>query len=122
MCRDAKLMETFLAAKEQIGICGSIIDETIAEAALAQSSTWLRRVMQDLTAAVSTVETWMRRERRMEWVRPLGGCVSFTCRSTLRASTKSLRKSTKPMSGPGTGLRWTIASCVSASAGHWLTS
>jgi aspartate/methionine/tyrosine aminotransferase len=77
ICRDAKLMETFLAAKEQIGICGSIIDETVAEAALGQSSTWLRRVMQDLTAAVSTVETWMRRERRMEWVRPLGGCVCF---------------------------------------------
>lgn len=77
ICRDAKLMETFLAAKEQIGICGSIIDERIAEAALVQSTTWLPRVRQNLAAAVSTIETWLRRERRMEWVRPLGGCVCF---------------------------------------------
>jgi aspartate/methionine/tyrosine aminotransferase len=30
-----------------------------------------------LTTAVTTVDTWLRRERRMEWVRPLGGCVAF---------------------------------------------
>jgi acetyl esterase/lipase len=31
MTRDPKLQETFLAAKEQISICGSVIDEWIAE-------------------------------------------------------------------------------------------
>jgi aspartate/methionine/tyrosine aminotransferase len=75
--RDAKLMERFLAGKEQIGICGSIIDEQIAEAALAQSQQWLATVARDLKAGVETVAAWLAREKRMEWVRPEGGCVCF---------------------------------------------
>ena len=75
--RDAALMERFLAAKEQIGICGSIIDEHIAEAAVAQSPQWLATVDRTLREALRTVETWLARERRMEWVRPQGGCVCF---------------------------------------------
>ena len=38
ICRDPKLQETFLAAKEQISICGSVIDEWIAEQVLARRS------------------------------------------------------------------------------------
>ncbi len=75
--RDEKLMERFLAAKEQIGICGSIVDERIAEAALAQGPQWLATVERDLRAAVATVEQWLVREKRLEWVRPEGGCVCF---------------------------------------------
>jgi aspartate/methionine/tyrosine aminotransferase len=74
---DAALRERFLAAKEQIGICGSTIDERIAEAALAQSAQWLANVERDLQAAVATVERWLASEKRMEWVRPEGGCVCF---------------------------------------------
>ncbi|MCE9521997.1 MAG: pyridoxal phosphate-dependent aminotransferase, partial [Alphaproteobacteria bacterium] len=74
---DAKLMERFLAAKEQIGICGSIVDEQIAEAALAQSAPWLATVARDLSGAVATVAAWIAREPRLEWVRPQGGCVCF---------------------------------------------
>ena len=36
VCRDRELMGTFLAAKEQIGICGSVVDEEIAAQAFAQ--------------------------------------------------------------------------------------
>ena len=75
--QDAKLFERFLAAKEQIGICGSIIDEHIAEAALAQSVPWISTVERNLKSAVGTVEQWLTRETRMEWVRPQGGCVCF---------------------------------------------
>jgi aspartate/methionine/tyrosine aminotransferase len=75
--RDAELMERFLAAKEQIGICGSIVDERIAEAALAQGSQWLATVERELRAALSTVEAWIARETRLEWVKPQGGCVCF---------------------------------------------
>jgi len=74
---DAKLMERFLAAKEQIGICGSIVDEAIAEAALAQSEQWLARVRRELDEGVGAVNEWLSREKRMEWVRPEGGCVCF---------------------------------------------
>jgi aspartate/methionine/tyrosine aminotransferase len=75
--QDTKLFERFLAAKEQIGICGSIIDEHIAEAALAQSAPWIATVERKLKSAVATVEHWLERETRMEWVRPQGGCVCF---------------------------------------------
>ena len=75
--RDPKLMERFLAAKEQIGICGSIVDEHIAEAALAQGPQYLATVERDLRAALATVEAWLAREPRLEWVKPQGGCVCF---------------------------------------------
>lgn len=75
--KDLKLMERFLAAKEQIGICGSIVDEHIAEAALKQSAAWIAVVERTLKEAVGTVETWLRKETRMQWVRPEGGCVCF---------------------------------------------
>jgi aspartate/methionine/tyrosine aminotransferase len=75
--RDPKLMERFLAAKEQIGICGSIVDEHIAEAALKQSAEWLGRVERTNREALQTVEAWLAKEPRMEWVRPEGGCVCF---------------------------------------------
>ena len=39
--RDAELMETFLAAREQIGISGSTVDEYIAYVALSQRDQWL---------------------------------------------------------------------------------
>ncbi len=41
VCRDRELMRTFLAAKEQIGICGSVVDEEIAALAFAQREAWL---------------------------------------------------------------------------------
>ena len=77
LCRDAKLMERFLAAKEQIGICGSIIDEHIAEAALADGPRWLAAVDKQLRGALGVVDAWLAREKRLEWVRPQGGCVCF---------------------------------------------
>ena len=43
VCRDGELMRTFLAAKEQIGICGSVVDEEIAARAFAQREAWLAR-------------------------------------------------------------------------------
>ena len=75
--RDAKLMERFLAAKEQIGICGSIVDERIAEVALEQRDAWLSTVARELEAARAIVEHWLARESRIEWVKPEGGCVCF---------------------------------------------
>lgn len=75
--RDPKLMERFLAAKEQIGICGSVIDERIAEAALEQSVTWLETVARTNHQALNTITTWIAGEPRLEWVKPDGGCVCF---------------------------------------------
>lgn len=74
---DAKLMERFLAAKEQIGICGSLLDETAAAATIAQRHAFLPPLQKRLAAGRDTVAAWIASEPRMEWVRPEGGCVSF---------------------------------------------
>ena len=75
--RDEALLERFLAAKEQIGICGSIIDEAIAAAALAEAPAFLAKIDRQLREGVAIVEAWLQREGRMEWVKPQGGCVCF---------------------------------------------
>jgi len=101
--RDAALMTRFLAAKEQIGICGSVIDERLAQAALAQGETWLSSLQARLREGFATIEAWMAGEPRLEWVKPAGGCVCFpgfgrTCPSTWRSSTASCWTTTPPWS------------------------
>ncbi|MBI1211989.1 MAG: aminotransferase class I/II-fold pyridoxal phosphate-dependent enzyme [Alphaproteobacteria bacterium] len=77
VCQDVDLLERFLAAKEQIGICGSIIDEEIAEVALADAPRFLIGIDKQLRHALGIVEAWIAGEKRMEWVKPQGGCVCF---------------------------------------------
>lgn len=74
---DAALMERFLAAKEQIGICGSLLDETAAAAAIADRHAFLPPLQKRLVAGRETVARWIASETRMEWARPEGGCVCF---------------------------------------------
>ena len=77
VCRDAQLMRTFLAAKEQIGICGSVVDEAIACAALEQRDAFLPGNRRRIETALSTVREWLAGEQLMEWVEPRGGVVCF---------------------------------------------
>lgn len=76
-CRDKALMERFLAAKEQIVITGSILDEEIAARALEARSARLPGVQADIAARFKTVKDWIAGERRLEWVEPRGGVVCF---------------------------------------------
>ncbi|BCW90735.1 Capreomycidine synthase [Alphaproteobacteria bacterium SO-S41] len=75
--RDPVLMERFLAAKEQIGICGGLIDEMVAAAAVAARHDWLPALNQRLSAARDAVEAWLKGQDAIEWVKPEGGCVCF---------------------------------------------
>ena len=77
VCRDRELMATFLAAKEQIGICGSVVDEAIAARAFAQRDTWLPQINAHIRRRFEVVGSWMAGEELMEWVEPRGGCVCF---------------------------------------------
>ncbi|HEY5169034.1 MAG TPA: aminotransferase class I/II-fold pyridoxal phosphate-dependent enzyme [Thermoleophilia bacterium] len=77
VCRDAELMRTFLAAKEQIGICGSVVDEEIAARAFAQRETWLAALRPFIAERFSVVSEWIAGEELMEWVEPRGGAVCF---------------------------------------------
>ncbi len=77
VCRDAELMRTFLAAKEQIGICGSVVDEEIAARAFAQRETWLADLRPFIAERFSVVSEWIAGEELMEWIEPGGGAVCF---------------------------------------------
>jgi aspartate/methionine/tyrosine aminotransferase len=64
-CRDRDLMETFLAAKEQILICGSILDEELAARALESRAARLPAIRADVRARFEVVRDWMGGERRL---------------------------------------------------------
>ncbi|MDQ0465392.1 aspartate/methionine/tyrosine aminotransferase [Caulobacter ginsengisoli] len=75
--RDRGLNYRFLCAKEQIGICGSVVDEAIGLAAYSQADAWMASVQAPLKAAFDSVAAWIAAEPMLEWVEPSGGCVCF---------------------------------------------
>jgi aspartate/methionine/tyrosine aminotransferase len=77
MSRDKALMQRLLSAKEQIGICGSVVDEAIGHAVYSDADRWLQRAGEGLNEAFASVKAWMQREPLLEWVEPTGGCVCF---------------------------------------------
>lgn len=77
MTSDPALMEVFLAAKEQIGICGSVVDEEIGYRCLQQRDSWLPVVRDRMVEALGSVRAWLAVEDRLEWVEPQGGVVAM---------------------------------------------
>jgi aspartate/methionine/tyrosine aminotransferase len=75
--RDPKLQETFLAAKEQISICGSVIDEWVAEQVLAGRAGFLEPTLVEMRKRRQLVSEWIAQEPLLEWVPPRGGVVCF---------------------------------------------
>ena len=74
---DPGLQETLLAAKEQIVICGSTIDEHIAGRVLADRERILPPILQDVRERASVVQAWMDAQDAFEWVPPSGGVVGL---------------------------------------------
>ena len=77
MSRDPVLMHKLLCAKEQIGICGSVVDEAIGYQVYAGAQAWLAENDRRLREAFAAVAAWVQREPLIEWVAPSGGCVCF---------------------------------------------
>lgn len=75
--RDAELQERFLAAKEQIGICGSVIDEAIARTMLEQRDDFLGKLLPEMATRRAIVQDWIDGEPLVNWVQPSGGVVGF---------------------------------------------
>lgn len=71
------LKTNFLAAKEQISISGSVIDEWIAEQVLAQKRTILAETNAEMAERRSMIESWIQNDPLLEWVKPTGGAVCF---------------------------------------------
>ena len=77
LCRDPALRETFLAAKEQIFICNSVVDEEIAHQALRRRDHWLPQIKERIAAALDIMRDFIAAQRNFEWVEPRGGVVGF---------------------------------------------
>lgn len=75
--RDPGLQELFLAAKEQISICGSVIDEWIAEQVLTRRERILEPTLSEMRRRLQFVKQWIANEPLLEWVEPQGGVVCF---------------------------------------------
>jgi aspartate/methionine/tyrosine aminotransferase len=75
--RDKNLMETFLAAKEQIFICNSVVDEEIADQFLAKKAQLFPKIQRHIRTNFNVVKAWMEKEHHLQWVEPKGGCVCF---------------------------------------------
>jgi aspartate/methionine/tyrosine aminotransferase len=74
--RDPGVRETLLAAKEQVVIAGSVLDETVALAALERRGAWLPRLREGAAAGRAAVEAWIG-DSPFEWIAPDGGAVGF---------------------------------------------
>ena len=77
ICRDRELMTRFLAAKEQIHICGPLLDEEIAFRYWQCRHEHLPRIRADIRQKFESVKAWMRQQGDFEWIEPAGGCVCF---------------------------------------------
>ncbi len=77
ICRDKALINTLLAAKEQMILGNAIIEEAIAEHLLAQKTTFLAPIHAHIRENFSFMKSWMSEQSYLEWVEPQAGVVSF---------------------------------------------
>jgi len=77
VCRDPKLAETLLAAKEQMFICGATLDESIAAHVLMDRERILPPILDDVRARLEIVQAWLRAQETFEWIEPAGGVVGL---------------------------------------------
>jgi aspartate/methionine/tyrosine aminotransferase len=77
VCRERQLMTSFLAAKEQMHICGPLLDEEIAFRYWQHKEDHLPRIRADIREKFQSVKEWMRQQNDFEWIEPTGGCVCF---------------------------------------------
>lgn len=104
--QNAALNEQFLAAKEQIFICNSIIDEEIAYQVLSQKSEILPPILERNRQGFEIVKAWIEGQDIFEWVQPRGGVVCFPrikpeSGVDIEAFYKLLNEKYKTFVGPG---------------------
>jgi len=76
-CRDDRLMETLLAAKEQIFICGAVLEEELAARVLERRSAVLSLVSAKTRKHLAVVRDWIDGHELFEWIEPKAGVVCF---------------------------------------------
>jgi len=75
--RDKKLMHDFLAAKEQIYLCNSVVDEEIAFHLLHNKKTILEKNHTHIRTNFNYFKKWFAQQEYLEWLEPHAGVVCF---------------------------------------------
>jgi aspartate/methionine/tyrosine aminotransferase len=75
--KNTELQELFLAAKEQIFVCNSVVDEEIAYRFLLKKEAFIPRIKAHVDCNFQLLEEWMKDHPHLEWVKPGGGVVCF---------------------------------------------
>lgn len=76
--KDEKLMTHFLAAKEQIIITNSVVDEEIAHHILKNNDSFLKPTHQHIQENFSILKNWIENEQTyLEWTEPSVGVICF---------------------------------------------
>lgn len=75
--KNKKLQETFLAAKEQISISGSVINEWIAADLLSRRKEILAETNKEMAIRLEMVRSWIEKDDLLDWIEPVGGVVCF---------------------------------------------
>jgi len=101
------MMKIFLAAKEQIFVCCSVIDEEIAHRALVNQKTLLSPIKQLSHDNFTILKQWMTNNPYVEWIEPQGGVVCFPrIKNDIRVDIEKfytvLKDEYKTYVGPGT--------------------
>ncbi len=77
VCRDKKMMDLLLCAKEQICIGGSVVDEYIGYVVLSQKESWIPQNDAHIAKHFGIVKEWIKNEEYVEWVEPRAACTCF---------------------------------------------
>ena len=77
VCKDRRLLDQFLAAKEQIFICNSVVDEAIALQFLEKRAEFLPQIRARTERNYELLRQFMSRSSWLEWVMPEAAVVAF---------------------------------------------
>ena len=75
--RDGALMDRLLAAKEQVLITGSVVDEAIGAEMVRRRAERLPGIRAGIDRHLAIVRGWMAGQEAFEWIEPRGGVVGF---------------------------------------------
>ncbi len=75
--QEKSLQNLFLAAKEQIYICNSIVDEEICFQYLTKKEKYFPAIQQEVKTNFSILKKWIESHQYLEWIEPSGGVVCF---------------------------------------------
>ena len=75
--QDKNLQALFLAAKEQIHICNSVVDEEICYQYLLNKEKYFPAIQQEVKTNFDILKKWIADHSYLEWIEPSGGVVCF---------------------------------------------